>query len=167
MMLQIREATVTDIADIQKIADATWPIAYGFILSNAQITYMLEMMYSTPALVSQMTPQQHRFLVAHINDVAVGFASYEINADSERNATKLHKLYCLPTQQKSGVGAALIANVEKTALGAKQRVIRLNVNKNNNAISFYKRYNFRVIGEVIVDIGQGFLMDDFVMEKWL
>jgi len=166
-MTLIRPATIADIADIQKIAYDTWPIAYGDILSNAQITYMLEMMYSTPALVTQMTTRQHCFLIAHINDAAVGFASYEINADSDRYATKLHKLYCLPTQQKSGVGAALIASVEKTALAAKQQVIRLNVNKNNNAISFYKRHNFRVIEEVVVDIGQGFLMDDFVMEKRL
>lgn len=166
-MLQIREATIADIPVIQKIAYATWPTAYGDIISKAQINYMLDMMYSAQALVAQMTMRQHRFLLAHADDVAVGFAAYEINANSEQRTTKLHKLYCDPGQQKCGVGAALVAAVEKTARAAEQHAIQLNVNKNNNAIGFYKRHHFDVTEEVVVDIGQGFLMDDFVMEKRL
>jgi diamine N-acetyltransferase len=166
-MLLIREATVADIPAIQKIAYATWPIAYGNIISEAQITYMLAMMYSAEALVAQMTTRQHHFLLAHMNEVAIGFTAYEINGDSVSSTTKLHKLYCEPTQQKSGVGAALVVAVEKAAVAANQRSLNLNVNKNNNAIGFYQRLGFSVVNEIVVDIGQGFVMDDFVMEKWL
>lgn len=166
-MLQIREATVADIPAVQKIAFATWPIAYGDIIADAQITYMLEMMYSAEALIAQMTTRQHHFLLAYMNDVAIGFAAYEINAESTSSTTKLHKLYCEPTQQKSGVGVALVVAVEKAAVAANQRSLNLNVNKNNNAIGFYQRLGFSVTDEVIVDIGQGYVMDDFVMAKRL
>jgi diamine N-acetyltransferase len=166
-MLSIREATVADIPAIQKIAHATWPIAYGDIISETQIAYMLNMMYSTTALVAQMTTRQHRFFIATLNDDAVGFAAFECDADNTACRTQLHKLYCHPTAQKNGIGVTLIQAVVAAAIAASQHTLRLNVNKKNKAASFYQRHGFSIIDQIVVDIGQGFVMDDFVMEKRL
>ncbi|NJR72409.1 MAG: GNAT family N-acetyltransferase [Gammaproteobacteria bacterium] len=69
--------------------------------------------------------------------------------------------------KKNGAGTALINAVIKAARAAKQHTIQLNVNKKNNAIGFYQRHHFQVSYEVVIDIGQGFVMDDFVMQKQL
>jgi ribosomal protein S18 acetylase RimI-like enzyme len=46
--------------------------------------------------------------------------------------------------------------------------LRLNVNKYNaKAIKAYQRNNFVTVESVKIDIGNGFFMDDFVMEKEL
>jgi diamine N-acetyltransferase len=165
-MLLIRPATLDDIPTIQKIAADTWPTAYGAIISLAQISYMLDMMYSTSALTTQMTTRGHHFLLAILNSDAVGFASYELNATPNQQC-KLHKLYCLPQSQGSGVGAQLVGHVADAAITANQHAIMLNVNKHNKALGFYQRLGFAVIDEVVIDIGQGYLMDDFVLEKVL
>jgi diamine N-acetyltransferase len=165
-MLSIRAATLNDIPIIQQIAADTWPTAYGEIISSAQISYMLEMMYSTSALAAQMTTRGHHFLLATLNSDAVGFASYELNAMPYRQC-KLHKLYCLPQLQGSGVGAKLVAHVADAAIAASQHAIMLNVNKHNKALGFYQRLGFSVVDEEVIDIGQGYLMDDFVLERGL
>jgi diamine N-acetyltransferase len=165
-MLLIRPATLDDIPTIQQIAADTWPIAYGEIISSAQISYMLEMMYSTSALTTQMTTRGHHFLLAILNSDAVGFASYELNATPHQQC-KLHKLYCLPQSQGGGVGAQLVGHVADAAIAANQHAIMLNVNKHNKALGFYQRLAFAVVDEEVIDIGEGFLMDDFVLERGL
>jgi ribosomal protein S18 acetylase RimI-like enzyme len=43
----------------------------------------------------------------------------------------------------------------------------LNVNKYNSAIQFYHKIGFEIAKEEVIDIGNGFVMDDYVMEKQL
>jgi ribosomal protein S18 acetylase RimI-like enzyme len=45
------------------------------------------------------------------------------------------------------------------------KALQLNVNRNNKAIDFYKKHGFEIIREEDNDIGEGFFMNDFVMEK--
>jgi ribosomal protein S18 acetylase RimI-like enzyme len=46
------------------------------------------------------------------------------------------------------------------------RKIVLTVNKNNtNAIRAYERIGFKKTGSLVQDIGSGFVMDDYAMEK--
>jgi ribosomal protein S18 acetylase RimI-like enzyme len=43
----------------------------------------------------------------------------------------------------------------------------LTVNKGNPAVHAYERLGFRVAAAIVMDIGNGFFMDDFRMEKVL
>jgi hypothetical protein len=43
----------------------------------------------------------------------------------------------------------------------------LNVNKYNSAQDFYKKLGFCIDYEEVIDIGNGYVMDDYVMEKEL
>ena len=80
---------------------------------------------------------------------------------------KLHKLYVLPGLQNMNVGRSLLECVleECTVEGAEK--LQLNVNRNNKAINFYERLGFKIIGEEDVDIGNGHVQQDFIMEKQL
>jgi ribosomal protein S18 acetylase RimI-like enzyme len=158
--MKIYTATSNDIPAIQQIAHDTWPSAYGHILSQQQIDYMMELMYSIPSLQKQME-KGHVFFIAEVNDVPVGFASVLAEGN---NVYKLNKLYVSPATQKAGAGKALLYRVIEHAKAAKGQSIQLQVNRHNNAKDFYAKHGFTVIQEADFDIGNGFFMNDYVME---
>lgn len=165
-MIAITEATAQDLPLIREIAYQTWPDTFGEILSPAQISYMLEMMYSLEALKSQVTEKKHVFLIARDTDSnkPLGYVSYELNYKGHP-LTKIHKIYLLPASQGKGVGRLLIDQVATLALQHENNRLGLNVNRYNKAVQFYERMGFSVVGHEDIDIGDGFLMEDFVMEK--
>ncbi len=164
MHVRIRCATLADIPAIQSIARRTWPSAYGDILSAAQIEYMLDMMYSADALAEQMGPKSHWFAKAEWDGDVVGFVSFQ-NDYPASGTLKIHKLYVLPEAQGKKIGEDLLFYVRQCAVQfvPSQQAITLNVNKYNRAKSFYERAGFSVAGEEDIDIGNGFLMEDFIM----
>lgn len=163
-MIEIIEAKVEQLDIIQEIAQKTWPIAYKDVISSSQIAYMLEMMYSKSALEEQLKVKKHHFILAKKGNEFLGFASFEFNCHSD-GRTKLHKLYVLPETQGSGIGVKLVNFLSEKAKANHQSTIFLNVNKYNPAQNFYKKIGFVVAYEEVIDIGNNFIMDDFVMEK--
>lgn len=160
--LVIRTADQDDISTIGYLAHEVWPKTYHDILATRQMDYMLHLFYSPDALEHQITTQNHRFIIAEIDLEAVGFASYS----QVQGATwKLHKLYVLPGLQGKGVGRALVDMVEEEVRTHNGAHLILNVNKQNKAIRFYTSLGFTVEKEEVIDIGEGFIMDDFVLGK--
>ncbi|MBN8821157.1 MULTISPECIES: GNAT family N-acetyltransferase [unclassified Spirosoma] len=165
-MITITQATEHDLPTIQDIAHRTWPNTFGEILSPDQISYMLDMMYSLEALKSQVNDKQHVFLLAKEDTTQefLGYSSYELNYKGQP-LTKIHKIYLLPASQGKGVGRLLIDAVAEVAKANNNDRLGLNVNRYNKAIQFYERVGFSIVGNEDIDIGDGFLMEDFVMEK--
>lgn len=162
--MTVREANATDFAMIRDIAYKTWPDAYGEILSPEQLHYMLDAFYSEAALSENYSQKHHRFLLLTEDDAALGFASYEHNYQS-LPVTRLHKIYLLPESQGKGAGKLLMAAVENRAMANRSKVISLNVNRFNKAQIFYRKHGFEIVGEEDIDIGHGYLMEDYKMEK--
>jgi ribosomal protein S18 acetylase RimI-like enzyme len=125
---------------------------------------MLEWMYSIPSLSRQILEKNHVFLLAKIQEEYLGYASYELNYKNSKG-TKIHKIYILPAAQGKGVGKALMEKIIDIATQASNHILSLNVNRNNPAVNFYQKIGFQVVGKEDIDIGNGFLMEDFVMEK--
>jgi ribosomal protein S18 acetylase RimI-like enzyme len=107
----------------------------------------------------------HKWLdQAFYNGRRVGFAFSEIY----KGEFKLDKLYIHPDVQRQGVGGQLIEHVAARAKKNGYPCVVLAVNKRNDkAIGSYKKYGFAVRESIVDDIGRGFVMDDFVMEKKL
>ncbi len=163
-MLKIIPAHTGDLTIIQSIAHLTWPITFSDILSKPQIDYMLEMMYSLDSLKNQINQKQHKFKLAKSGEDFLGFLSYEINFQGSCK-TKIHKIYILPLAQGKGVGKLLIQAAMDAARKADNSFLYLNVNKyNTRAISFYERFGFYEDFREDIPIGNGFLMEDVVME---
>ena len=158
--LHITEASKNDIATIRDIATITWPDAYGTYISMAQLNYMLDMMYSDDSLLDQMN-KGHQFYIAELDGEAIGFASVSKEAN---NACKLNKLYVLPTSQKTGAGKALLFKTIDFATSVAANCLYLQVNKQNNAQHFYSKHGFTIREAAVLDIGGGFVMDDYIME---
>lgn len=165
-MLGIALATDEHLPIIRDIAHRTWPATFGEILSPEQIGYMLEIMYSLDALQKQVHEQGHVFLLAAepVSDTNLGYVSFELNYQGQPT-TKIHKLYILPENQGKGVGHALVSAVTMMARQHGNDSLSLNVNKHNKAVQFYERLGFSVADTEVIDIGNGFVMDDLVMTK--
>ncbi len=163
-MPELRTVTAgpTDLGTIASIARRTWPMAYGSILSPEQLAYMLDLFYSEPALHRQFA-QGQRFLLATTDGTTAGFAGFEPHYRGS-SSTRLHKLYVLPEQQGTGAGRALLNAVIHEARTAGDDRLELNVNKYNPAQQWYMRQGFRTVRAEVIEIGQGYVMDDFVME---
>ena len=161
--MEIIKAGEPHIAYIQEIAYTTWPVTFGEILGPAQLRYMLEWMYSTHALRDQMTVRQHTFLLAKEGHIFTGFASIEFNYNGEP-VTKIHKLYILPETQGKGTGKRLLKEIEGMALEKGNPTITLNVNRYNSAVKFYQKLGFVIKRSEDIDIGNGYLMEDYVMD---
>lgn len=162
--LIIRVATEKDISLIQELTYLVWPFTYKDILSEAQITYMLQTMYSTEVLSKQMQ-DGHQFILVKEDDHFIAFASYALYKSPA--IYKLYKIYALPHQQGKGIGSFIIKYIiaQIKPLGA--TTLQLNVNRNNKAKGFYEKLGFKIIAEEDIAIGNGYFMNDYVMEKGL
>lgn len=159
-MISIRSAGEEDIPLIQHVAQETWPVAYGEILSRPQLEYMLDRFYSGDALLQQMRTG-HKFFIAD----DAGFAACSIADVGEM--VRLHKLYVLPGHQGQNLGKALLAAVQDWASRHKIATLELNVNRHNSAKQFYEKCGFEVVEAVDIDIGNGYFMNDWVMRRTL
>ena len=155
----IRKATDKDFPTIQHIAQTTWPVAYGDIISVEQLTYMLELMYSTPSLEKQIT-DGHQFYLFETEGSPIGFASV---SNEGNNIFKLNKLYVLPTTQKTGAGKALVLHAIEHAKNNGGKQLILQVNKVNKATNFYLKHGFTILEENVFELEHGYVMDDYIM----
>lgn len=161
MQTIIRQATLDDRALIRSISERTWPSTYGHIISQEQIDFMLDWMYSDASLEEQMN-KGHQFFIAAFNGEDIGFCSVCKDTDGH----KLNKLYILPNIQGSGAGTLLLNKAIEIAKAEGSTSLFLQVNKHNSAYSFYIKKGFVKESEFKFDIGNGYFMDDYVMRLY-
>ena len=160
----ITVATKEQLPIVRDLAYKIWPNTYGEILSKEQLDYMLDSFYSIDNLEAQMFQKNQVFMLIQDEDKYLGFCAYELNIENSKK-TKLHKIYVLPETQGKGVGKRLLEEVENIAKKAGNLHLILNVNRFNKALEFYKHKGFTIVEELDIEIGNGYLMEDYVMEK--
>lgn len=156
----IRDASIADIPLVRDLTFKVWPQTYQAILTPAQIDYMLDMMYSESSLEKQIR-EGCQFILVYADGEPVGFASYQ---EIAAGMFKLHKIYVLPSQQGKGTGRFFIEEILSRVKNLGGRSLQLQVNKHNSAKLFYEKIGFRVVDEADFDIGNGFFMNDYIME---
>jgi diamine N-acetyltransferase len=162
--MNISIATRSQLSIIKDLAYQIWPSAYGEILCEEQLDFMLDKFYDINALEKQMLEDNQVFLLIEDNLQFLGFCSYELNYENTQN-TKLHKLYVLPETQGKGVGKLLLKKIENIAFLNNNKNILLNVNRFNKAQEFYKYQGYQNIETIDIHIGNGYLMEDYIMQK--
>ena len=162
-MTDIRKVGTENIATIRNLAIRAWQVAYKDILTPGQMDYMLEQIYSPASLQNQVTNLGHQFVILYNENIPAGFASYSKKAGASPTMQRLHKIYLDPAQQGKGLGYALINFVIAAAKASRATDLELNVNRHNPAQAFYRKLGFTVIREEDIDIGNGYFMNDFVM----
>ena len=161
-MLSIKHATTDDIPLIREITAEVWPPTYIPIIGEQQVAYMLGLFYAPAELEKQMCALRHNFVICYHDDKAVGFASW---SELEPHIYKLHKIYILTNQQGLGIGKFMLSHIVQEIRKTGGISLRLNVNRHNYpAKAFYERTGFKHFREEDIDIGNGFFMNDHVLE---
>lgn len=161
-MITFRRAKEGDLEIIRQIAFETWPSTYNHIVGEEQVAFMLEKMYNKGVLLEQLLAGCI-FIIAQRDGKDVGFMSFDLT-NPATSTYKLHKLYLLPKAHGGGLGKIMINEVYHQVFKLGGSVLQLNVNKKNKALDFYQRMGFEIKEAVTIDIGNGFVMDDYVME---
>lgn len=150
---------------IRDLAADVWPKTFANILSPEQIAYMMKMMYA-PEVMTKELSDGFLFAVLQLNGTPCGYMVFSPypEPDSKEEA-KLHKLYLLEAYQGRGLGQQMLQYVMHRCKTAGFQTLRLNVNKQNQkAIKAYLRAGFFHAESCVIDIGQNFVMDDYVMK---
>ncbi|MDR3266402.1 MAG: GNAT family N-acetyltransferase [Tannerella sp.] len=163
-MIDIKKATLKDITLINSVASVVWPVTYSHLMPKEQLDYMFDMMYSLGSLEKQMTEKGHNYFILFDNDVPQGYISVHI---VENTILYLEKIYVLPKAQGKGFGAMLLGKAEEFAVTHSLNSIRLNVNRDNKSRFFYEHQRFKIISQRDLHIGEGYYMNDYIMEKEL
>ena len=149
---------------VRDIAAEVWPKTFAPILPPEQIPYMMNMMYA-PEVMERELSEGYKFAALLVDGTPSGYISWSPYHD---DTAKLHKVYLLTSCHGKGLGRMMLDYASETCRTAGFRKLRLNVNKHNErAISVYLKNGFVTVESVKNDIGGGFYMDDFVMEKRL
>lgn len=161
-MTSLIKASEKDIPLIRDLAEKSWNSAYSRILTQEQIAYMLSQMYSVEEITEHFqNPNYHYYLILDQNS-AVGFIGYEHHY--EPRTTKLHRIYLIDGAKGKGCGKTALNFLKKQTSETGDSRIILNVNKENKAKSVYESQGFSIYSDGVFDIGNGFVMDDYLME---
>ena len=159
----LSEADFDTVADL---ADRIWRSHYITLISMAQIDYMLDGRYAPGRLRGYVDSQARWLWVLRVDGVQAGYCSCSLGDDAD--AMKLEQLYLLADYQGKGLGGAMLRHVEAKTRELGRTRLYLTVNKGNaGSIAVYLKSGFVVREEAVFDIGNGYVMDDYVMEKRL
>ncbi len=163
-----RAATASDIETVRALAVEIWQDAYKEILGRDQIAYMLAAMYDASVIRDELSRGVVWELAfsekTHGRTGPIAFLSFEHL--SLEKTLKLRKLYLRASHHGRGIGRCMLDHVLERAADLGAERVRLQVNKQNEqAIRAYRRAGFVIDAEVVVDIGGGFVMDDYMMSR--
>src|SRR5215813_60563 len=161
---RIERVSVDDVEQVAALAAEIWYRHYPAIITRAQIEYMLKQRYDPVLVRAELGRRDLWWDKLVVDEVLSGFSSYWL-ADSAREIN-LDKIYVHQRWQRRGYGGMLIARVTEVARQQDCSRIVLAVNKSNRtAIDAYLKHGFHVADAIVKEIGGGFVMDDYIMEK--
>ncbi len=154
-------STSTEIDEVVKIAREIWREHYPPIIGIEQVEYMLENIHSKDTITVELTQDNYAYYLIKNNNEIVGYIGIQLKEDD----LFLSKIYIRSSERGNGVGKASMNFIKDLAQKNKMNKISLTVNKNNTeSIAAYYRLGFIKTGDICVDIGGGYEMDDIQME---
>ena len=152
-----------DIAETARLAHEIWNEHYTRIIGQAQVDFMVKNYQSKHAIAAQIASGYEYFLILHDGETA-GYLA--VVPDLPKSSLQFSKLYVLKSMRGKGIGKDAMDFVEDMCRKLEIRKLWLTVNKYNfESIAWYERLGFTKAGEIVMDIGGGFIMDDFRFEK--
>lgn len=155
--LQVLAATASEI----------WHEFFPYILTDAQIDYMVEKFQSYEAMKKQMKNGYVYYLFMIENQVA-GYTGICPGEENGKKKLFLSKLYLKKAFRGQGLASKAFLFLEDYCKENSLEAIWLTVNRHNaHTISVYEKKGFVTVREQVADIGNGYVMDDYVMEKYI
>lgn len=162
----LRPLTAETIPLVAELGREIWLAHYVPIVGREQVEYMTRQRFSDGYLRAYLNAANRWLDLLWLKDQAVGYCSYAVLENGLE--MKLEQLYLRHDHHGRGLGGLMMAHIEEKARALGCRTLILTVNKQNqSSINVYRRSGFTVREEAVFDIGNGFVMDDYVMEKQL
>lgn len=164
-MFEIRKATKDDCPQIRQLAEQIFPATYKEIISQEQIDFMKDWMYSISNLNKQMD-DGHIYFLAYRETAPVGYVSVE---QQNKDLFHLQKIYVLGSEQGTGCGKFLFTEAVKyiKTVHPAPCTMELNLNRENRAIRFYEHMGMHKARQGDFSIGNGYFMNDYIMSMEL
>ena len=155
--MNLIEVKENDIKTLAELTNEIWHEYWPCILSAEQIDYMVEKFQSENAIINQMKNENYKYYFINYENKNVGYVGISPHSDY----LFLSKLYIKKEFRHKGIGKAVFEKIKDFGFDK----IQLTVNKyNKNTIDAYLKYGFKIIDSIVSDIGNGFVMDDYIME---
>jgi ribosomal protein S18 acetylase RimI-like enzyme len=152
-----------DVAETARLAHEIWNEHYTKIIGQAQVDYMVKNFQSAQAIAAQIAIKYDYYLILHDNE-PVGYLA--VVPDTAKSSLQLSKLYIRKSLRGFGLGKEALDFTEELCRKSNIGTLWLTVNKYNaDSIAWYERLGFARAGEIVMEIGGGYMMDDFRMEK--
>jgi ribosomal protein S18 acetylase RimI-like enzyme len=155
----IREYTEKiELEELVVVIREIWREYYTPIIGAAQVEYMLETFQSVEAMTRQITEENHRYYGVFCDGELAGYYAAK---HSGEDRVFLSKFYVAARFRSRGLGREMLRHLTDAA---RADTIWLTVNKRNSTVELYRKLGFVITEEIVTDIGNGFVMDDYVME---
>lgn len=162
-MITINKAeNTTQVYNIAELAKEIWTEYYTPLIGESQVTYMVEHFQSFEKINSEILANETIYYLAYYYDNPAGYCAIKI----EEDGIFLSKLYVKEEFRKLGIGRCMLNHIIENSMG--KSYVYLTVNKQNfSSISTYEKLGFKIIDACITDIGSGYVMDDYIMKRYL
>ena len=158
--------TESQIHLLASMADKVWHEFFSGIITVEQVDYMVERFQSETALTRQIDVDGYEYFFLELNGINIGYFGVHVEADAKK--LFLSKLYLLKSYRGKGYATQAFQFLEGVAMGFHLKSIYLTVNRGNtHSVDVYKNWGFVTVKEEATDIGNGFVMDDYIMEYTL
>jgi len=156
------------VSAVAALAREIWYEYYVPLIGRAQVDYMVDKFQSAQAMQAQIDRGYEYFLVQIQDETGkwsdTGYCAIE---EQPGRLMFLSKFYLHHAARGSGTGRRCMEFIEELARRRGLSSLWLTVNKGNPAVQAYQRLGFRIAADLVMDIGGGFVMDDYRMEKAL
>lgn len=149
-----------EIHQLENLAKEIWNQHFVPIIGQSQVDYMLQKFQSFEPMKKQISEGMQYFMALSDGENA-GYCGYKLDG----NRVFLSKLYVKLEFRGKGLSKLMLERISGFAAENGLDAVYLTVNKrNDNTISIYRHLGFDIIDSVVSDIGNGFVMDDYIMQ---
>ena len=146
---------------IENLARGIWTQHYKQILGNGQIEYMLDKFQSGKA-IKQSVDGGYLYYIMYSDKIPVGYMG--LKPDYPEGQMFLSKIYINKEYRGKGYLRQSLKYISGLCIERGLSSVWLTVNKNNDSYYKYLSLGFKKVRDEVTDIGNGYVMDDYVMQ---
>ncbi len=150
------------IKEVARLAKTIWTEHYTPIIGLEQAEYMIVNFQSKTAIAEQIKEKGYDYFLLVENGNNIGYMGLQVQDEQ----LFLSKIYVSKECRGKGYGSKSFEFADKYAKENNCSEIYLTVNKNNHtSIAVYEKSGFVKTDAVVAEIGNGYVMDDYIMTR--
>lgn len=147
--------------ELADFAKSIWNEYFPSLITQDQIDYMLDKFQSYPAMYEQVKHNQYHYYLVKNGDEKIGY----IGLQNQPDRLFLSKFYLKKDARGHHYASDMFEFVKQKADEYCYQAIYLTCNKGNkHSLDVYEKFGFQWIDSDETDIGEGYIMDDYIYE---